>query len=116
MPYKKPLNEGGILSAIKNCERDYASDFTLAGGITQNFPSIIRKNILYSHSKFEGGELDDNGYKKYFYTVSNALCDNATKNIDIDIANINLSSKQIKNRIKVLILNDLLFQYMERNN
>lgn len=116
MPYKKPLNEGGILSAIKNCERDYASDFTLAGGITQNFPSIIRKNILYSHSKFEGGELDDNGYKKYFYTVSNALCDNATKNIDVDIANINLFSKQIQNRIKVLILNDLLFQYMERNN
>jgi len=116
MENKKVKDDVGVLSAIKNCERDYASDFTLPGGIKQNMPSIIRKNNLYNHGKFESGDIDENAYKIYFYKVSTAMCDNATKNIDIDINNVRLYYKKTQDRLKTRILNTLIIQYMEENN
>lgn len=63
-------------------------DVEMPGGWKFNHIKTIKRIDLMSMSKFESGEIDEQGYYKFFVDITTAPCDVASKFIDIDVQNI----------------------------
>lgn len=61
-------------------------------GFEFNQKSTLNRIYLYYHSRYESGDIDDQGDKKYFYNISRKPCNVATKAIDFDTKHINLQT------------------------
>lgn len=67
---------------------EYLRPIVLDNGFEFDQWRTIRLISLYSLGKFESGEFDEKGRKKYFYQVLKKAADNATKMVDLDVSDI----------------------------
>jgi hypothetical protein len=79
-------------------------------------PRTINKITLYTASKFETGDSDLLKNKKYFFNVVNPMCDNASKNIDVDTKDVNVRAEKVEYRVNSMVYNDYLKQWMKKEN
>jgi hypothetical protein len=107
------FQEASVINAIKNCITKYSGEVKITDNYFFNMKKTVNLITLYSANKFESGDTDENGNKKYFFNVLNPLCDNAAKNIDIDRKNIEIKPKKTSDRIQAQIYNTELSNYME---
>jgi hypothetical protein len=68
----------------------YYDPVPMPGGYDFDHVRTISRIDLYYNGKFESGEYDNQGFRKYFYNVSKPACDVATKFIDLDTKDITL--------------------------
>lgn len=59
-------------------------------GLYYNQYEIINKEYFYYNSRFQSGETDDDGDRKYFYNINKNPCKVFTKAVDFDSKNIRL--------------------------
>lgn len=112
----KQIDEAWILSAIRHSIENYKSDVRICDGYMFNMPRTINKITLYTASKFETGDSDLLKNKKYFFNVVNPMCDNASKNIDVDTKDVNVRAEKVEYRVNSMVYNDYLKQWMKKEN
>lgn len=80
-----------ILRTINKEITDFkVKQITIIPGLYFNQYDNIQKIYFYYNSKFQSGEIDDEGDKKYFYNINRNPCKVYTKAIDFDTKNIRL--------------------------
>ena len=84
-----------------------AKSIAITPGYYFSQKKMINTAYLYLNSKFEMGEIDDAGDKKYFYNVVSNPCKIYSKSIDFDTKNIRLLTVAGSNPFKTW--------YMERD-
>lgn len=78
-----------ILGRIRREKEDFRTKSVRISPYYQfNQYKVLQKIELYLNSKFETGEFDDRGFKKYFYNVIIQPCEVATKEIDLDTKDV----------------------------
>jgi hypothetical protein len=82
------------LSILRTINREI-QDFqtkqnTIVQGLYFNQWETIQKIFFYYNSKFQSGEIDDEGDRKYFFNIVRNPCKVYTKAIDFDTKNIRL--------------------------
>lgn len=82
--------QGKILSLINKEIEEYNEEITIQEGWQFSQKETIRQATLYYNSKFLDGELDELGFKRYFYNISKGACNATSKAIDIDTKDIRL--------------------------
>ena len=106
-----PSNE----NFIENIASFYES-IILPGGYSFSWPKTLKKIDLYYNSKFETGETDGQGFRKYFFNVVKPACDIATKFIDLDTKDINLVSVRPDDDLRVWLMQRDLKQWFRDTN
>lgn len=80
-----------LLKDINKEIQDFQTkDIQIVPGFTFNQYQMIEKIFFYYNSKFQSGELDDSGNRKYFYNIVKNPCKVFSKSIDFDTKNIRL--------------------------
>lgn len=80
-----------ILRAINKEIQDYKTkQIQIVPGLFFNQYDTIQRIFFYYNSKFESGDVDDDGDKKYFYNIVKNPCKVFSKSIDFDTKNIRL--------------------------
>ena len=64
----------------------------IVGGFNFNQAATLNRIYLYYNSKYESGDLDEQGDKKYFYNINRNPCNIGTKSIDFDTKHIQLQT------------------------
>lgn len=88
----------------------------MPGGYQFNQVNTLKRIDLYYYGKFESGETDKQGFKKFFYNISKPACDIATKFIDLDTKDIILTSQLPDQEWKVWLMMHDLKQWLKENN
>ena len=96
--------------------RLFYSDVTMPGGYAFNHPGTIKRTDNYYNGKFESGEFDSKGFKKFFYNITKPACDIATKFVDLDTKDILLISEKADQELKVWAMQKDLRHWMKKNN
>src|SRR3990167_5402242 len=106
----------------------FYNDVRMPGDYVFNHVNTLKKIELSYNSKFEKGDKDSRGFKKYFYNINKPACDIATKFVDLDTKDIILRHELPDQEWKVWVmmhdlkgwlkknkfgrlLNDLVFEY-----
>lgn len=74
----------------KEIEEFEKGSIEIVPGYNFNQKETLNRIFLYFNSKYESGEFDDQGDKKYFYNIVRAPCNTATKAIDFDTKDIRI--------------------------
>src|SRR3990167_2225505 len=83
-------------------------DVEMPGGWSHNLQSTLKRINLYYNGKFETGERDNRGFKKFFYNITKPSCDVAEKFIDLDTKDIILYHESSDNEWPVwMMMQDL---------
>lgn len=82
-------------------------------GYTFNQAQTLRKIELYYNGKFESGEFDSEGFKKFFYNIVQFPCDVATKAIDLDTKDFRLVPESPSAQIPTWFLGKELKDWMK---
>jgi len=91
-----------ITKKIKEEIEEFGQDFEIVPSFTFNHPKTLTRVYLYYNSKFETGDIDEDGDKKYFF--------NMTKMIDFDTKDIRILTAEGGSLIKTwLFERDLRF-------
>jgi len=78
-----------MLEKFKNEINQFEREFVeVVPGFKFNQKKTIERIYLYYNSKYETGEFDNQGDKKYFYNIVRTPCNIATKAIDFDTKDI----------------------------
>lgn len=105
------------LSDLKTRIKDFESSIKITDGYSFNTKKTINKIELYRASKFESGEYDSQGDKKFFFNIIAPMCGNATKFIDIDRKDVIIKPLDGEDeRVRAMLYSTLLRQYMDRRN
>jgi len=100
-----------VVEQIKNEIENYKEGtFEIVPNLTYNPYQILNRVYFYYNSKFETGEIDEDGDKKYFFNINRAPCNVATKMIDFDTKDIRILTAEGGSLIKTwLFERDLRF-------
>lgn len=80
-----------FLRTINQEIEDYRNKvISIVPGLTWNQRDTIEKIHFYYNSKFQSGEIDDEGDKKYFFNITKNPCKVFSKAVDFDTKNIRL--------------------------
>lgn len=91
----------------------FYDDVTMPGLWQFNHIKTLRKIDLYYNGKFQSGDTDSTGFKKYFYNISKPACDIATKFVDLDTKNIIVNSEHPGDELKVWVMQRDLRQWLK---
>ena len=87
--------------------------------ITDNYDFDMRKTInkidLYRSSRFLTGESDSQGNRKYFFNILNGAAWTASKNLDLDIKDIKIVSKDGKDPLKAKLYSLAFHKWAKTN-
>lgn len=106
------MDENKIISTIKDYISQYSQDVQITSGLQFNMKNTINKIKLYLNSKFASEGSQD----RVFYNIVVPAIINSVKNTDIDTKDIIIKARHPKDRIKSLIYNELLRQWMDKKN
>lgn len=85
------MNDPLLLRKINKEIQDFKTkQIQVVPGLTFNQYETINKVYFYYHSKFQSGDVDDEGDRKYFYNINKNPCKVFSKAIDFDTKNIRL--------------------------
>ena len=105
------------LNKLQECLKDFESSVQITEGYSFNTKKTINKIELYRASKFESGDYDSQGDKKFFFNIITPMCGNATKFIDIDRKDVIVKPLDGEDeRVKAMLYSTELRQYMDRRN
>lgn len=82
-----------VASQIRHNLQDFYLPIEMPGGYKWSHVKTLKFIDLYYNSEFESGEIDEQGYRKFFLNVVKQPCDVASKFIDLDTKDIVLTSK-----------------------
>lgn len=88
----------------------------MPGGWSFSHHKTLKTSELYYNSKFHSGNLDNQGYYKFFHNITKPACDIATKFIDLDTKDIILLPLQTGNEFTVYVLQEDFKQYMRETH
>lgn len=107
----------GIYSNLKQRLDYFEESVSVPEGYKFNTKKTINLIELYRASKFETGEFDSQGDKKFFFNIITPMCGNATKFIDIDRKDVIIKPLDGEDeRIRAMLYSSLLRQYMDKRN
>jgi hypothetical protein len=82
-----------IIDTIKKEISEFRDDnIKIVNGFEFNQPATIEQIIFYYNSKYESGDFDDQGDRKYFYNITRVPCNIGTKAIDFDTKHIKIQT------------------------
>ena len=113
---KEKINEDGIYKRLQDDLTNFDMDVNISENNDFNFSDTLNLIELYLSSKFESGDKDSQGNKKFFYNLIIPQCGHATKNIDLDRKEIRVKTTQKKDDIKATLYSAELKQWMRDNN
>lgn len=93
-----------ILGVIQRELTDFDSPIKVASSWESNQKELIEQAILYLNSKFIDGDIDELGFKRYFYNITKYSCGATTKAIDIDTKDIIFTTAAGGNPLKTWFL------------
>jgi hypothetical protein len=109
--------DGTLLKQINLEKSDFDSkDITIVNGYTFNQKRTIERIYRLLNSKYENGDVDANGDKKYFYNVVLNPCRVTTKMIDFDTKDIKVHSASGGNGLTTWFYEKDLKLWMKENN
>jgi len=77
-----------ILNTIQNELTKFSEPIKILDSWESNQKELIEQAILYLNSKFVDGDVDELGFKRYFYNITKYSCGATTKAIDVDTKDI----------------------------
>jgi hypothetical protein len=103
-----------ILRQINTEINDYESKYIqIVPGFYFNQKQILEQIYYYYNSKFQSGEIDEDGDKKYFYNIVKNPCKVFSKAIDFDTKNIRLLTAESGNPLKTWFMERDLKYWMK---
>ena len=88
----------------------------IVDGFDFNQKDTIKRIYLYYNSKYESGDIDAQGDKKYFYNMSRVPCNVGTKAIDFDTKDVRIQTASGGNPLKTWFMErDLKFWMKDQN-
>lgn len=105
-----------ILQIIKNEIRDFEKNIQIVPGLFFNQRKLINTLYYYQLSKFETGDIDKDGFKKYFYNINKMPCRVETKEIDFDTKDIRLLTLKGGNSKKTWYMERDLKDWLRRQD
>ena len=106
------LEEDKIIERLHTALQDYERPVYITDWYQTNQKEILNQITLYSFSQFKSWNVDSQWNHKYFFNIVNPICRNATKQIDIDTKDIRVVDISWQNRLKSLVVDELLHDYM----
>lgn len=105
------MEETNLLKLINEEKTAFENkDIQIVPGLTFNQKSVIEQIYFYYNSKFQTGEIDEDGDKKYFYNINKNPCKIFSKAIDFDTKNIRVLTTGGGNPLKTWFMErDLKF-------
>jgi hypothetical protein len=103
-----------ILGTIRSEVKDFNdTSVEVVSGYMHNQAATLKRIELYYNSRFETGEKDSEGFRKFFYNVVHFPCQVATKNIDLDVKDFRLIPETAEAQIPTLFLQKELKDWMK---
>lgn len=93
----------------------YYRPVDMPGGYSFDMVETLKFIELYYNSKFESGDRDSRGFKKFFYNIVKPACDIASKFIDLDTKDIFLTAKEPEQDLKVWVMQQELMIWLKEN-
>ncbi len=105
-----------ILQQIQNEIDDFENkDITIVPGFSFNQKATIERIYRYYHSRYETGDIDADGDKKYFFNINKHPCDVMTKAIDFDTKDIQVQTASGGSPLKTWFFErDLKFWFKDK--
>lgn len=108
--------ENNILNLIQEEKNTFETkNATVVNGFDFNQKLTLEKIYRYYNSRFESGEIDADGDKKYFYNIVRNPCKVTTKSIDFDTKHIKVQTASGGNPLKTWYFEIDLQYWMEKN-
>lgn len=106
-----------MLSQIKTELKAFRNDeIEIVPGFTFNQNDTIETIYHYYHSQYQTGDVDSEGFKKYFYNIVRNPCNVATKAIDFDTKDIKIKAAEGSSPLKAWFYErDLKFWMKDKN-
>lgn len=105
-----------ILDQIKTELEEFDNPITIVDNFEFSQKDTISRIYLYYNSKYETGEIDEDGDKKYFFNINRNPCDIATKGIDFDTKDITIQTASGGTPLMTWLLEkDLKFWLKDKN-
>lgn len=93
--------------------RDFYDSHEMPGGFYFDHLETLRKINLYANQEFKSGRFDEQGFRKYFRSISRVPVDVARKFIDLDTKNISVLPERAGNEFDAFIAREDLERWME---
>jgi len=82
-----------LVELIRQMKKNFIErDIEIMDGLMFNQYKTLRTIHYYLNSKFEGGDLDENGNEKFFHNIINHRNAHTTKNIDLDTKDVRVET------------------------
>lgn len=105
-----------IFGKINQEVRDFKNDeVPIADGYEFNQKERIHQNTRYYNSRFAKGEIDSEGFRKFFYNIVKNPCNSATKAISFEPKDIMIAPAAGQSSLKAWIM-DLDFRHWVKEN
>ena len=90
-----------LLGQINEELEEFKQKITICGNWDWSQKETIEQCILYFNSQFVDGDLDELGFKRYFYNINTSICGATTKAIDVDTKDFLFLTRPGGNPLKV---------------
>jgi len=100
-------------SHIRKKLSDFYDSHRMPGGFYFDHSETLRKINLYANQEFKSDRMDNQGFRKYFKSISKVPVDVARKFIDLDTKNISVLSERAGNEFDAFIARQDLERWME---
>ena len=106
-----------IFKQVKKEIHEFQNSYiTIVPGYTFNQKKTIERIYHYYNSHFESGDIDSEGFKKYFFNIVRNPCYVATKTIDFDTKDIVLEPEEGYDEWTIWLMERDLKNWMKRKN
>lgn len=106
-----------LVDMIQGVRRSFVEDdIQIVEGLTWNMKKTIDTIHYYTMSKFESGQVDENGNELYFHNIINSRNAHASKNIDLDTKDILLTADSESGWFFSFILRNEIRDWMDKHS
>ena len=106
--------ESNILRQINDEKMSFENkNIQIVPGLLFNQKSTVEQIYYYYNSKFQTGEIDEDGDKKYFYNINKNPCKVFSKAIDFDTKNVKILTSGGGNPLKTWFMERDLKYWMK---
>jgi len=111
------MDKNNILNEINEIVGNYEnSQIQIVKGLYYNQSETLRKIEFYWNSKYLNKQTDELGRIKPFHQISKFRVNVATRATDLDIKDIKITSDNPSERVRSMILNHELYNWMKEAN
>lgn len=109
--------ENKLFSKVNQLVESYETDpIQIVNGLEYNQHKTLVKIEFYWNSKYINGQKDDLGRPKPFFNISKFRTNVATRATDLDVKDIRAESDNPKDRVKSMLFNHEIYNWMKETN